>query len=248
MRHLSPILAGLFALAVFVLAPPDVPRETAQEPLSAPGDLERPIVPADPSPPAVPDPPKPAASIPADLAAGVRARGPELHWADGTDVWLGRLLIIEAGPHGKADHAVMWHVLHDRRARIAAYLGRPVTLLEAVHRYAGHRLASPDTPRAQALVQLTDGGLRPPGVDEAEWRGWPAVLAGVRRWLGGSPPPDPCGGLAAFWGGRGRLAITSDAPRGSMEPLTCSEPTRIRVYSSAQTRAAYTEACLDAGC
>lgn len=189
-------------------------------------------------------------TIPAAQAVHRRYRGHRLMplppaTAENTARLLAKLYFVEVEGPKLIDMAIMAHVLEDRRQVLESEWDRRVTLLEAIDGYSRGRLRLPPgtgPERYRWILALRPGLEEPPDAFPAG-RSWPRTLASyqqvleaARRHVAGELPPDPCDGRAGFWGGRGRLATTSDAPRGSMQPIQCHPDQLVRTYSTARTR------------
>lgn len=229
-------LASAAALSAEDPIQADEPQTTLSAPLS-PDHVERPTVPLDPSAGASVEPRQTLSAIP-----GLR-RG-ALIGVPSRALFLAHLYVTESGVAKPTDRAIMVHVLDDRRAALSEHLGRPVGLVEAADRYSGGMLRRPlalRTGRLKWILALDGSDRRPVDFPNSwDWSAYNAdfvdVLSDARAHLEGKRPPDPCDGLAGFWGGRGRLATTTDAPRGSMEPIVCHPDQVLRTYSTRRTR------------
>jgi len=189
-------------------------------------------------------------TIPAAAAMRRRYRGTALlplpaATAEATALFLAKLYFVEVEGPREPDLAIMAHVLAYRRKMMERSWDRPVSLLEAIDRYSGGRLRLPPGARSERyrwILSLT-ANIEEPPPGFPDGRSWPRTLASWRQTMqhardhvAGELPPDPCRGQAGYWGGRGRLAETTDAPRGSMEPLVCHPDQILRTYSTARTR------------
>lgn len=192
----------------------------------------------------------PVETIPASRATRRRYRGtPLLPLPPATEantaLFLAKLYFVEVEGPRPIDMAIMVHVLDYRQRALERRWDRPVSLLETIDLYSSGRLRLPPGRRPERyewILELRPGIDAPPDAfpEGRSWErtaaSWEETLAEARQHVRGHLPPDPCEGLAGYWGGRGRLAETTDAPRGTMRPIECHPDQLVRTYSTARTR------------
>lgn len=152
---------------------------------------------------------------------------PERHWNDTAKLWLARAMVSEAGWEETRDHVAIAYVLF-RRWIVAKREHPHISLTAVIKRYcAGFGNTIPTARQRWVLTLRADGGRPAAWPNDIAWVDykdrWLAVLNTVEQWRRGEHP-DPCNGLARYWGG------PMDRPSPRMIRMDCGE-TKNRFYT-----------------